>query len=94
MRQIGVGTQGGAEALVIYHQLLHDEWTAGSLNESLARIKDEKNCFGMIEWQRRGFFPSTRQQQRGNIETCLMLNEKGSRERPKIVEPMDPWSAA
>ena len=26
MRQIGVGTPGGAEALAIFHQLLFDEW--------------------------------------------------------------------
>ena len=46
----------------------------GSLSGPLARTKvDEKNCFGMIEWR-------TRQQQRGNIETCLMLNKKGSRQ--------------
>ena len=50
MRQLGVGSQGGAEALAIFHQLLYDEWAAGSLTEPLARIKvDEKNCFGMIE---------------------------------------------
>ena len=52
MRQIGVCTPGGAEALAIFHQLLHDEWMTGSLSGPLARIKvDEKNCFGMIEWQ-------------------------------------------
>ena len=52
MRQIGVGTQGDAEALAIFHQLLYDEWTVGSLNGPLARtIVDKKNCFGMIEWQ-------------------------------------------
>ena len=52
MRQIGVGTPGGAEALAIFHQLLYDEWTTGSLSGPLARIKvDEKNCIGMIEWK-------------------------------------------
>ena len=54
MRQIGVGTPGGAEplALAIFHQLLCDEWMTGSLREPLARTKvDERNCFGMIEWQ-------------------------------------------
>ena len=52
MRQIGVGTPGGAEALAILHQLLYDEWMTGSLSGPLARIKvDEKNCFGMIEWK-------------------------------------------
>ena len=50
--QIGVATQGGAEALAIFHQLLHDEWMTGSLSGPLARIKvDEENCFGMTEWQ-------------------------------------------
>ena len=52
MRQIQVGTPGGAEALATHHQLLYDEWMTGSLSGPLARIKvDEKNCFGMIEWQ-------------------------------------------
>ena len=52
MRLIGVGTPGGAEALAIFHQLLHDEWMTGSLREPLARTKvDEKNCFGMTEWK-------------------------------------------
>ena len=52
MRQILVGTPGGAEALGIFHQLIYDEWMTGSLSEPLARIKvDEKNCFGMIEWK-------------------------------------------
>ena len=52
MRQIGVGTPGGAEALAIFHQLLYDEWMTGSLSGPLARIKvGEKNCLGMIEWK-------------------------------------------
>ena len=52
MRQIGVGTPGGAEALAIFHQLLYDGWMAGSISGPLARIKvDEKNCFTMIEWK-------------------------------------------
>ena len=51
MRQLGVGSQGGAEALAIFHQLLYDEWISGSLTEPLARIKvDEQNFFGMMEW--------------------------------------------
>ena len=50
--QIAVGPPGGAEALAIFHHLLCDEWMTGSLSGPLARIKvDEKNCFGMIEWQ-------------------------------------------
>ena len=65
MRQIGVGTQGGAEALAILHQLLYDEWIAGSLSGPLAIIKvNVKNCFGIpigrqCVWRRRGFSPST-----------------------------------
>ena len=35
IRQIGVGTPGGAEASAIFHQLLHDEWDAGTLTEPL-----------------------------------------------------------
>ena len=51
MRQQGVGSQGGAEALAIFHQLIYDLWSSGSLKATLARIKgDEKGCFGMIEW--------------------------------------------
>ena len=51
MRQLGVGSQGGAEALAIFHQLLYEEWASGSLIEPLARIKvDEQNCFGMVQW--------------------------------------------
>ena len=51
MRQLGVGSQGGAEALAIFRKLIHDEWVAGSLSAPLARIKvDERKCFGMIEW--------------------------------------------
>ena len=52
MWQIGVGTKGGAEALAIFHQLLGDEWAAGSLNEPVARIRvNDKDCLGMIEWK-------------------------------------------
>ena len=52
MRQLGVGSQGGAEALASFHQLLYDEWAEGSLTEPFARVKvDDKNCSGMIEWK-------------------------------------------
>ena len=51
LRKGGVGTQGRAEALAIFHQRICDEWKAGLLAMLLACIKvDEKNCFGMIEW--------------------------------------------
>ena len=52
MRQIGVGSPRGAEALAIFHQLLLDQWMTGSLSGPLARIKvGGKNCFGIIEWK-------------------------------------------
>jgi hypothetical protein len=52
LRQLGVGTPGGMEALGILHQLIYDAWVAGKLTTPLARIKvDEKNYFGKIEWK-------------------------------------------
>ena len=46
MRQLGVGSQGGAEALAIFHQLIFDEWTSGTLVTPLVRIKvDEKRLW-------------------------------------------------
>ena len=51
MRQLGVGTSGGAEALATLHQLLYEIWRDGELERPLARIKvDERNCFGSLEW--------------------------------------------
>ena len=45
MRQVGVGSQGGVEAVTIFHQLIFDEWSAGSVEKPLARIKvDEKTA--------------------------------------------------
>ena len=91
MRQIGVGTPGGAEGLAMFHQLLHDEWMTGSLIGPLARIKvDEKKL--LLGWsngrqrarRRRGSSQSTWQQLRGNIGTCPMLNRKGSRQCRRI----------
>ena len=32
MRQLGVGFHGGAEALAIFHHLIFDEWTSGTLD--------------------------------------------------------------
>ena len=43
MRQLGVGSQHGAEALAICHQLICDEWASGSLDTPLARIKVDEN---------------------------------------------------
>ena len=51
MRQLGVRTSGGAEALAIFHQVVYEVWQAGLLTKPVARIKvDEKNCFGSLEW--------------------------------------------
>ena len=51
MRQLGVGTPGGAEAPAIFEQLLYDLWKTKQLAKPLARVNvDEKNCFGMLEW--------------------------------------------
>ena len=51
VRQLVVGSQGGAEALAIFHQLIYDGWASGSLVTLLARIKvGEKNRFAMIGW--------------------------------------------
>ena len=50
--QLGVGSQGGAEALAIFHQLIFDEWASGTLDTPPTRIKiDETICFGMVEWR-------------------------------------------
>ena len=50
VRQLGVGSQGGAEALAIFHQLIFDESVSRSLDTPPARIKvDEQNCFGLVE---------------------------------------------
>ena len=38
MRQLGVGSQGGAEALAIFPQLFCHEWAEGSLTGPLVRI--------------------------------------------------------
>lgn len=51
MRQLGVGTSGGAEALATFHQLIYELWHRGELPGPLARVKiDEKNCFGRLTW--------------------------------------------
>ena len=36
VRQLGVGSQGRAEALAIFHQLIFDEWTSRTLGAPLA----------------------------------------------------------
>ena len=51
MRQLGVVSQRGVEALASFHQLIFDEWASGTPDTPQARINvDEKNCFGMTEW--------------------------------------------
>ena len=42
MRQIGVGSPGGAEALPIFHQLLCNEWMTGSLSGPLAQNQSRR----------------------------------------------------
>ena len=53
MRQLGVGSQGDAEALAIFHQLLFDEWAEGRLTDRVAckNHSRRKTCFGVIEWK-------------------------------------------
>ena len=43
MRQLDVGSQGGAEAHAIFHQLTFDERTSGTLVAPLAKIKVDEN---------------------------------------------------
>ena len=51
VRQLGVGSQGGAEALAIFNELIFGGWASGPLDMPLARIKvDNRNCFGLTEW--------------------------------------------
>ena len=105
MRQIGVGTPGGAEALAIFHQFLFDEGMTGSLSGPLARIKvDEKNCFGMIVWKAvreaaSRFLPKHKAAAAWNIGVCPTLNKKGSHQCRRIrvqskETSMARWSAA
>ena len=88
MRQLGVGSQGGAQALAIFHQHIYDEWASGSC--AIALLKWMKNCFGMIECgtqfvrQRVTFFPSTPLRRCGNTEPCHTLSKRDSR-CPRIV---------
>ena len=52
IRQLGVASQGGAEALAIFHQFIFDEWRSGTLGMALALNKvDETKCFGIIDWR-------------------------------------------
>ena len=49
--QCGVGSQGGAEALAIFNELIFGRWAPGPLDLPLARIEvDKRDCSGLIEW--------------------------------------------
>ena len=86
MRQIGVGTPGGAEALAIFHQL-HEKNCFGMIEWKALREAASR------------FFPKHTAQQHGNIGTCRLLNRKGSRQCRRIKAQsketlMGSWSAA
>ena len=50
-RQYGCGIEGGAEAIQVFMQTLHDLWETGDLTVPLVRIKiDESNFFGNCYW--------------------------------------------
>ena len=52
MRQLGGESQGGAEALAIFHQLIFDELASGAFDTPLARTKmDERSCFVLFVWR-------------------------------------------
>ena len=43
MHQLGFGSQGGADAIAIFHQFIYNEWASGTLVTPLTRIKvDQK----------------------------------------------------
>ena len=52
LRQLGVGSWGGAETLAIFHQLIFDERTSGTPDTPLARIEvdEKKKSFGLSQW--------------------------------------------
>ena len=76
MRQLGVGSQGGAEALAIFHQLFSDECALGSLATLLARIKVDEKLFwnDWLECSAQGGSPLLPQAHRN-----------GGMEAPKLV---------
>ena len=63
MRQLGVGSQGGAEALAKFHQFICAEWVPIPFGAAGRNQSCLKNCSGMVKWnaaqQRVTFFPST-----------------------------------
>ena len=44
-RQLGVGAQGGAGGLAIFHHCIFDEWTSGTLDTPPARFKVDEKMF-------------------------------------------------
>ena len=51
MRQLGVGSEGGAEALTIFHQLIFDEWASGTLGHAAGpHHSGKETVFGLSEW--------------------------------------------
>ena len=91
MRQLGVGSQGGAEALAI-HQLIYDDWVAGSLNAPLAGIKTD------VEWnavrKAAAHLECTLLQQSGDTKPCLMSSKKGFYQCPKTAAQNKEMSTA
>ena len=91
MRQVGDGSQGGAEALAIFHQLVFDEW--------MARIKVGEKCFGMIEWNAvrissNGILPSSQQWQIRSTARSPLWNRKEWNQCQKIeARNRDTWTA-
>ena len=53
MRQIGVGTPGGAEALAIFHQLFHDGWVTGTAGQNQSRLPPTSAHLTVMSKQRR-----------------------------------------
>ena len=65
LRQIGVGSQGGAEVLAISHQLIFDKWPAG-------------NIAGAVRILRSNRYPSAQQWQDKSTANSLTWNRNKS----------------
>ena len=108
MRQIGVGSPGGAEALAIFHQLLYNEWMTDALSGSLARIKvDERKVLKddrMAGSARGGVAVSpqahgSRSMETSKLVSCRTRRAPATRQCRRIGEqsketPTALWSAA
>ena len=78
--------QRSAEGLAIFHQLIYDEWASGSQVTPLAKDKaDEKNCFGVIEWEAVRKAVSRLLPKGGNTEPCPTLSKTDFLRCQKIV---------